>query len=88
MALNKCKEYNLLSPLYKLGYRGGCFFCFNANIERYVHIRKNYPKYWEALKKTYYESNSIYFKYDKTLQEVEKEMDAYELNEKLQLRLF
>ena len=43
MAMDKCKEYSLLSPLYSMGYRGGCFFCCNANIERYIHIRKNYP---------------------------------------------
>lgn len=26
MALNKCKEYSLLSPLYSIGYRGGVSF--------------------------------------------------------------
>lgn len=87
MAKDKSKEYNLLSPLYSMGYRGGCFFCFNANLERYIHIRKNYPEYWQALEELYYETNSTHFKYNKTLQEVKREMDLKEWNDK-QPKLF
>lgn len=87
MAKNKCIEYSLLSPLYAISSRGGCFFCFNANIERYVHIRNNYPAYWQGLTFLYHESNSFYFKYNKTLQEVEREMDILEWQEKHQLLL-
>lgn len=85
MAMNKCKEYNLLSPLYSMGHRGGCWFCFNANLERYIHIRKKYPEYWQALKELYYDTESTYFKYAKTLKEVERNMDALEYNAKYQL---
>lgn len=88
MAMDKCKEYNLVSPLYSMGYRGGCWFCFNANLERYIHIRKKYPEYWQALKELYYETNSTHFKYNKTLQEVEREMDAFEYISERQLKLF
>lgn len=88
MAMKKCKEYNLVSPLYSMGYRGGCFFCCNANLERYIHIRKNYPEYWQALRELYYETNSTHFKYDKSLEQIEKLMDAYEFKEKSQLKLF
>jgi 3'-phosphoadenosine 5'-phosphosulfate sulfotransferase (PAPS reductase)/FAD synthetase len=88
MAMAKCKEYDLVSPLYSMGCRGGCWFCFNANLERYIHIRKNYPEYWQALMDLYYETDSRWFKYSKTLTEVEKEMDLYELNENIQLKLF
>lgn len=88
MAMDKCREYNLVSPLYSMGYRGGCWFCFNANIQRYIHIRKNYPEYWQALKKLYYETNSTHFKYNKTLQEVEREMDAFEWISERQLKIF
>lgn len=86
-AMNKCKEYNLVSPLYSMGYRGGCWFCFNANLDRYIHIRKNYPMLWESIRDLYHETKTIYFKYNKTLQQVEKEMDAHELNQKIQLKL-
>lgn len=88
MAMDKCKEHNLVSPLYSMGYRGGCFFCYNANLERYIHIRKNYPEYWQALRNLYYETNSTHFKYDKSLEQVERIMDAYEFKEKSQLKLF
>jgi hypothetical protein len=88
MAMKKCKEYNLVSPLYSMGYRGGCFFCYNANIERFVHMRKNHSMLWQALRDLYYETNTTYFKYGKTLQEVEEQMDKLEEKEKLQLKLF
>lgn len=88
MAMSKCKEYGLVSPSYTIEYRGGCFFCCNANIERYIHMRRNHPIMWQALRDLYYETNSLYFKYGKTLQEVEQQMDKFELKEKQQLRLF
>lgn len=87
MAMGKSSEYKLLSPLYSMGCRGGCWFCFNANFERYIHIRKNYPEYWQALKELYYETNSNYFRFNKTLQEVEREMNALEYFNKNQLEL-
>lgn len=88
MAMAKCEQYGLVSPLYLMGYRGGCFFCCNANIERYIHIRKNHPHHWQALKDLYYETKSQYFKYGKTLEQVEKEMDAKETLNMLQYKLF
>lgn len=88
MAMDKCKSYNLVSPIYDMGSRGGCWFCFNASIDRFIHIRNNYPRHWDALKKLYYETNSKAFKYTKTLQEVEKEMDSLEFYQRNQLTLF
>ena len=70
-----------------MGHRGGCWFCFNAGLERYIHIRKNYPEYWQALKDLYYETNSNYFKFNKTLQEVEREMNALEYFNNNQLKI-
>lgn len=51
-------------------------------------MRRNHPIMWQALRDLYYETNSPYFKYGKTLQEVEQQMDKLELKEKQQLRLF
>ena len=81
MAKAKCIEYDLLSPIYGRGQRGGCWFCCNADIGRYKNIRKNYPHYWQALKDLYYETKSQYFKYSKTLEQVEREMDIKEWEE-------
>lgn len=90
MAMNKCKEYNLLSPIYENRTRGGCWFCMNSRIKSYVHIRKNHNYLWCRLRELSETPNlcTYGFKYEKTLQEVEREMDNYELNEKLQLKLF
>lgn len=87
-AMNLCKSYNLLSPLYSMGYRGGCWFCYNANKERYIHIRKNYPEFWQGLKNLYYDTDSLYMKYNKTFAQVEREMDELEFFQQRQLRLF
>ena len=40
------------------------------------------------MKELYYETNSTHFKYNKTLQEVEREMDALEYISERQLKLF
>lgn len=87
MAMGKCKEYNLVSPCYTDnwgGQRQGCWFCFNAPLLRYIHIRKDYPEYWQALRDLYYETDSLYFKYGLTLKDIEQKMDAKEN----QLKLF
>lgn len=88
MAMRKCEEYNLVSPCYSIGYRGGCWFCYNAEISRFVHIRKNYPNYWQLLKNLYTTTDSPFFCYDKSLENIEKEMDAYEWQQENQLTLF
>lgn len=85
MAMYKCCRHNLVSPIYSMDCRGGCWFCYNANIERYIHIRKNYPHLWEELGTLYYETNSPFFKFNKTLKDIEREMDLKEWNENHQL---
>lgn len=90
MAMNKCKEYGLVSPIYAKGSRGGCWFCMNASIQSYSSLRDNHPELWGELRELSKTPNlcSYGFKYGKTLQQVEKEMDAYEFNQRCQLRLF
>lgn len=88
MAMAKCEEYDLVSPNYRAGEkRNGCWFCYNAHISRYVKIQKKHPGYWQALRELYYSTNSKRFKYDKTLEQVEIEMNDYDENKK-QLTLF
>lgn len=88
MAMALCKQNDLVNPCYQTDIRGGCWFCFNANINRFISVRKHYPEYWQALKSLYYETESRSFVYSKTLAQVEAQMDAKELNSKLQLSLF
>ena len=46
MTKMKCLEYGLLSPVYELSKRGGCWFCPNAKLEEQREIKKIYPDTW------------------------------------------
>lgn len=88
MAYDKCVKADLLSPLYGNNTRGGCWFCMNTRIKDFVRFRNSHPVLWNELRELSKTPNicSYGFKYGKTLEQVEKEMDAKELNDKLQLR--
>ena len=90
MAMKMCEQYDLVSPIYQHGTRGGCWFCPNANIRSFVDFRSKHPHLWAELRELSLTPNlcSYGFKYGKTLQEVEQQMDKLELKEKQQLRLF
>lgn len=51
MALNLCKKYDLLSPIYKFTTRGGCWFCPNARDPELKHVRTNHKDLWKKLLK-------------------------------------
>ena len=90
MAMDKCREYGLVSPLYEYAYRGGCWFCPNAKLSFFSEFRSKHPALWGDLRDLSYKPNlcSYGFKYGKTLQQVEKEMDAKETLNRLQYKLF
>lgn len=46
-AYDLCEKYGLLSPTYKITKRGGCWFCPNANIAHYAHIKSLYPMLYD-----------------------------------------
>lgn len=80
MAYELCKRNGLLSPLYEIGNRGGCFFCPNAKIREFIHLRKNHPDIWQEMKDLSKTPNlcSYLFLRDKTFEEVERKMDIKE----------
>ena len=93
MARELCERHGLLSPIYKTGTRGGCWFCPNARISSFCHLRREHPSLWAELERLSHTPNlcSYSFKYGKTLQEVEREMDLFETREefeRMQLKLF
>lgn len=90
MALDLCRRKGLLSPIYKTNTRGGCWFCPNAKIDRFISIRRNHPELWDELRELSKTPNlcSYGFKYGKTLDLVEKEMDVKGWEYKHQLNLF
>lgn len=49
MALDLCKQYDLLSPIYEFAPRGGCCFCPNARYAELKHLRTNHPDLWNKL---------------------------------------
>jgi 3'-phosphoadenosine 5'-phosphosulfate sulfotransferase (PAPS reductase)/FAD synthetase len=90
MAFEKAKEYGLLSPLYSTSFRGGCWFCPNQSLRSFIRLRKEHPHLWQYLNDLSLTPNlrTYAFKYEKTLQQVEKEMDDKETLNRLQYKLF
>ena len=59
MAYELCDKYGLLSPVYKVAKRGGCWFCPNAGLPELRHLRKNHRELWNKLLELEDESNLI-----------------------------
>lgn len=49
MAIDLCKKYDLLSPIYNFADRGGCWFCPNARDSQLRYLRKNHSDLWNIL---------------------------------------
>ena len=88
-----CEKYGLLNPIYADRPRGGCWFCPNASIKEFSALRREHPQLWQELvnlSKT--ENLACYgFKFGKTVQQVEAEIDQYEQNlsiEQSQMTIF
>ena len=80
MALKKCIEYDLLSPIYESSHRGGGWFCPNCRIPVFAKFRKDYPHLWHELQLLDKVENkcSDNFKYTRGFKEVERLMDEYD----------
>lgn len=80
MALLKCAEYGLLSPICTDGKgRNGCWFCPNQGYSEFYMLREGHPELWRELRKLDKVGNkcSELFKYDKTLSDIEAGMDEW-----------
>lgn len=93
MAFEKCEEYGLLSPLYKMSSRGGCWFCPNQKISGFAYLKVNHPDLWAELERLSKVENKVSekFKREKTFEEVSRLVDEYiqkQENEKLQISIF
>lgn len=78
MALDLCKDHGLLSPVYAFTKRGGCWFCPNASIAEYAHLKQLYPHLWAELETLSRNKNLCVqkFRYSKTFEEVNNSVDA------------
>lgn len=60
MALELCRKYNLLSPIYEFAPRGGgCWFCPNARELELRHLRTHHKDLWERLRQLEREPDTI-----------------------------
>ena len=86
MALELCRKYDLLSPIYDTGTRGGCWFCMNMRVKEMRQFRKEHPDLWYELVELGKTPNlcSYGFKYGATIQSIEDRFKG----EDLQLSLF
>lgn len=88
MAKQKCKEYELLSPLYKYMTRNGCWFCPNANEQHLKYLRTSHKDLWNKLLELENESNLIGNKWN-TLSNISiHDMERYFLDKEKQLTFF
>lgn len=87
MAKEMCRKRGLLSPIYDTGTRGGCWFCPNMRKRTMCDFRKNHPQLWNELRRLGKVENLIShgFKYGKTIEQVDKELDAMDSQLKLEL---
>lgn len=85
------KPYNLLSPTYSFAKRGGCWFCPNQGIKVFANLKQKHPKLWAELVLLSKDKNKVseVFRYNKTFEQVNAEVDAYIANPPpVQLSLF
>lgn len=78
-----CERMGLLSPIYSITHRNGCFFCPNASEKEIRHLYFNHPDLWELLRELQttpgtsrecFTRNKTLFEYEEMFEE---ELDLY-----------
>lgn len=79
-AMEICERYGLLSPIYKISNRNGCFFCPNARKSELKHLYYNHPDLWNLLRELQATTNTSRrsFTRNQTIYELEEEFLAEE----------
>ena len=87
MAYELCEKYNLLSPIYQFAQRSGCWFCMNTRYKDFARLKIEHTELWNELLKLGQTKNlcSYGFKYGKTIEQVDKKINA--INSQLELQL-
>lgn len=80
MAEEKAKEYGLLSPIYELTNRTGCWFCPNTRLKDFYLFRQHYPELWNELLELGKDNETCTrnFKYQITIEEMDQKLNKYE----------
>lgn len=70
-AMDICKKYDLVSPIYKTSFRGGCWFCPKQRIGQLKWLYKEHNDLWNTLKEMEKDSFNT-FKPNVTLKDLEE----------------
>ena len=85
MALELCKQYGLLSPIYQSKARDGCWFCPNQRISEWANLREKHPELWHELEVFSKDDNLISQKMvrNDTFEDISRKIDEYLEREKV-----
>lgn len=70
-AMEICKKYDLLSPIYKTSFRGGCWFCPKQRLSQLKWLYQEHNDLWNTLKDMEKDSVNT-FKPNTTLKDLEE----------------
>ena len=70
-AMEICKKYDLLSPIYKTSFRGGCWFCPKQRLSQLKWLYEEHNDLWNTLKDMEKDSFNT-FKPNTTLKDLEE----------------
>lgn len=85
MAFDLCKKYDLLSPMYKISRRCGCWFCPNQSYSQIAWLKRIHPELWDELRQLSKVENKAtpFFKYTDTFADADEKADA--INARLEI---
>lgn len=69
-AMEICRQNDLLSPIYKTSFRGGCWFCVKQNLKQLEWLYNTHRELWNKLKEMQKDSFNT-FKPNYTIDELE-----------------
>lgn len=72
-------RYGLYSPTYKYTHRQGCWFCPNARINYFAHIKQHYNKLWIELQQLSNVENTVSnsFSWGESFETIEDKVNKY-----------
>lgn len=73
-AMEICEKYDLVSPIYKTSFRGGCWFCPKQKLSQLKWLYKEHNNLWNILKDMEKDSFNT-FKPNVTLKDLEERFE-------------
>lgn len=70
-AMEICEKYDLVSPIYKTSFRGGCWFCPKQSLKQLKWLYREHKDLWNILRSMEKDSHNT-FRPDYTLKQLEQ----------------